>query len=102
LSRETFDLFLQQCRSVDVDCLVQVPFLPPEESDADTHHLWLRVVEVIDDAVMAELLHTPAAAVGLSAGDRHKVDASMITNWCIMHPEGPLGPESGIVQSDGG
>ncbi|MDG2422668.1 MAG: hypothetical protein P8M22_01685 [Phycisphaerales bacterium] len=90
-SWKTFTAFCRQfCDSID--CLVQIPFVPPEGTDEDTHHLWLKVVQA-NDPVVAELLHAPPGSEGLSIGDRHDVNAEMISSWCVMLPEGPHGPD---------
>ncbi|MCH2132680.1 MAG: hypothetical protein MK116_02915 [Phycisphaerales bacterium] len=98
-ARETWSTFAAfaatSCDSID--CLVQVPFMPPDGTDDDTHLLWLRVVSSDGTAAVAELLHCPPDAVGLAAGDRHDIDAETISNWCIMLPEGPHGPESATL-----
>ncbi|MEE2906822.1 MAG: hypothetical protein VX527_03220 [Planctomycetota bacterium] len=89
----TFSAFCEQhCRSID--CLVQVPFIPPDGSDADTHHLWLRAVSSDGTSIVAELLHAPQDAVGLVMGDRHDINAETVSSWCVMLPEGPHGPDA--------
>jgi hypothetical protein len=96
LARETWATFVAVSAAVGstIDCLAQVPFLPPEDSDADSHHLWLRVVSTSGDVVTGELLHVPTDAEGLAVGDHHDIDAETVSNWCVMMPQGPQGPDS--------
>ncbi|MCH2151805.1 MAG: DUF2314 domain-containing protein [Phycisphaerales bacterium] len=103
LARETWPTFMAVAAAVGstVDCLVQVPFLPPEDSDADSHHLWLRVIETSGDVATGELLHVPTDAEGLNVGDHHEIDAETVSNWCVMMPQGPQGPDAAqTLQAD--
>lgn len=96
LAREGWPIFVATCRQIceQVDCLVQVPFMPKEDLDQDTHHLWLKVVSVAGNDLQAELVHCPPDIPGLAAGDRHDIDSETISSWCVMLPEGPHGPDA--------
>ena len=96
LARESWSIFVSTCRHVceEIDCLVQVPFMPKEDDDQDTHHLWMKVVKVTEDTLQAEVIHTPPDMPGLSPGDVHDIDSETISSWCVMLPEGPHGPDA--------
>lgn len=94
-ARTTWDAFVDICQRCckSVDCLVQVPFIPPDGTEEDTNHLWMKVVETGPAVVTAELLHAPDEA-GLTIGDRHEVNADMVSSWCVMMEAGPMGPDT--------
>ena len=96
LARESWSIFVSTCRHLceEIDCLVQVPFMPKEDDDQDTHHLWMKVVKVTEDTLQAEVIHTPPDMPGLSPGDVHDIDSETISSWCVMLPEGPHGPDA--------
>ncbi|MBG84431.1 MAG: hypothetical protein CMJ40_07800 [Phycisphaerae bacterium] len=99
LARESWPVFVATCRRIckEIDCLVQVPFMPKDDTDQDTHHLWLKVVEVADKTLRAELVHCPTDIPGLTPGERHDIDSETISSWCVMLPEGPHGPDAAIA-----
>ena len=71
--------------------------MPKDDTDQDTHHLWLKVVEVADKTLRAELVHCPTDIPGLTPGERHDIDSETISSWCVMLPEGPHGPDAAIA-----
>ncbi|GEM_PF-3592757 len=99
LARESWSIFVNTCRHVceEIDCLVQVPFMPKEDDEQDTHHLWLKVVKVNNDMLQAELVHCPPDLPGMTPGDLHDIDSETISSWCVMLPQGPHGPDAAMA-----
>ncbi|MBT8486510.1 MAG: DUF2314 domain-containing protein [Phycisphaerales bacterium] len=62
------------------------------ETDGDREHLWFAVEDADTDGVEGRLLHTPAAAAGLAAGDRRRLARADITDWRVRGAEGSYGP----------
>ena len=71
--------------------------MPKEDTDQDTHHLWLKVVEVAGNTLKAELVHCPPDIPGLNAGDLHDIDSETVSSWCVMLQEGPHGPDAAVA-----
>jgi len=74
-------------------CMIQIPWSNVEDEEAPREYLWFRVVETNQDSVVGELAHVPQYATSLPEGHREEVNSEDVTDWVLLTPIGPMGPD---------
>ena len=80
--------------------MVQIPWSNTQETDAPREYLWFRVIEVQGQTVVGELAHQPQYADSLRDGHQEHVSSDDITDWVLMTPVGPMGPNDADAIED--
>mgnify|MGYP002861362355 CR=1 FL=1 len=96
LARIHWDVLLRSAIQINSSehaaCMVQIPWSNTEEEESPREYLWFRIVEVQGQAVVGELAHQPQYVTSLENGHREKITSQEITDWVLMTPIGPMGP----------
>ena len=97
IARDQWDLLVRAAQHIGssehATCMVQVPWSNVDDEDAPREYLWFRIVEVKDRTVVGELAHKPQYATGLPERHREDMHPDDITDWLLMTPVGPMGPD---------
>ncbi len=64
------------------------------KDESDREHLWFEVHELLEGAVDATLANQPYHVSSLQAGDRGRHDVTLLSDWAMMTPMGPITPRS--------
>jgi len=104
LARKQWGVLLRSATQIGssehATCMVQIPWSNSQDEDAPREYLWFRVVEVQGQTVVGELAHQPQYADSLEDGHRERVSSEDITDWVLMTPVGPLGPNDADAIED--
>jgi len=97
IARDQWDLLVRAAQHIGssehATCMVQVPWSNVDDEDAPREYLWFRIVEVKDRTVVGELAHKPQYATDLPERHREDMHPDDITDWLLMTPVGPMGPD---------
>ena len=104
LARKRWDVLLRSASQIGssehATCMVQIPWSNTQETDAPREYLWFRVIEVQGQTVVGELAHQPQYADSLRDGHQEHVSSDDITDWVLMTPVGPMGPNDADAIED--
>ena len=104
LARKRWDILLRSATQIGssehATCMVQIPWSNTQDEDTPREYLWFRVVEVEGQTVVGELAHQPQYADSLEDGHREHGSSEDITDWVLMTPVGPLGPNDADAIED--
>ena len=94
IAHRSWDTFVQAARSIGQSehaaCMVQIPFAHTEEEPRE--YLWFTVETFGDQQFTAKLAHQPMYASSMSEGHQDNFTMLDVTDWVVMTPVGPLGP----------
>ncbi|HIB01871.1 MAG TPA: DUF2314 domain-containing protein, partial [Phycisphaerales bacterium] len=97
LAGGSWDLFLKAAQQIGENehaaCMVQVPWTNSEEEDSPCEYLWFRVTKVEPPSIVGMLAHKPRFALSLSEGHQETLCVDDITDWIVITPVGPMGPD---------
>jgi hypothetical protein len=83
LARTTWLEFLAIAQRGQQECLVEVPFEDPNGEEQRREHIWMRVEDVQQNAVIATPVHAPLVAVGVDMGQQ-RIEAKEVASWRVM------------------
>lgn len=77
--------------------LVKLAYVVDGGGKNDKEHLWFSVNEFFDDKIDCTLKNEPYQIARMKIGDRGRRSVTLISDWVIMTPLGPINPRSSKV-----
>ncbi|MCH2135130.1 MAG: hypothetical protein MK101_00955 [Phycisphaerales bacterium] len=92
LAQQTWVDFIDIASLDAHECLVEVPFEDPTGRATQREHVWMRVREVQEAAVLAEPVHEPIFAVGIDT-EPQRIESTEIASWRVVIDDQVWGPD---------